>query len=95
MGVINSGTGLGNSLSTNSLSLERFKACPTDHFIDLPASLGSSLALLSSGCRSQLGCCCCYAVAELCPALCSPMGCSPSDPSVLHYLLEFAHIHVH
>ena len=27
--------------------------------------------------------------------LCNPMNCSMPSPSVLHYLLEFAQIHVH
>ena len=30
-----------------------------------------------------------------CPTLCNPMDCSMPDSSVLHYLLEFAQIHVH
>ena len=30
-----------------------------------------------------------------CPTLCNPMDCSKPGSSVLHYLLEFAQIHVH
>ena len=30
-----------------------------------------------------------------CPTLCDPVDCSKPDSSVLHYLLEFAQIHVH
>ena len=39
--------------------------------------------------------CCCCSVAKLCPALCDPMDCSTPGSSVLHYLLEFAQLHVH
>ena len=36
----------------------------------------------------------CYcSVAKLCLTLCDPMGCSTQGSLVLHYLLEFAHIH--
>ena len=38
---------------------------------------------------------CCYSVAKLCPTLCDPMNCSTPGFPVLHYLLEFAQIHVH
>ena len=42
---------------------------------------------------------CCYSVAKLCLTLCDPMDWSTTDSSifliVLHYLLEFAQIHVH
>ena len=34
-------------------------------------------------------------VAQLCPALCDPMDCSMPVFPVLHYLMEFAQIHVH
>ena len=34
-------------------------------------------------------------VAKLCPALCDPMDCGMPGFPVLHYLLEFAQIHVH
>ena len=34
-------------------------------------------------------------VAKSCPTLCDPMDCSTPGFSVLHYLPEFAHIHVH
>ena len=41
-------------------------------------------------------CCCCYcSVTELCPTLCDPMVCSTPGFLVLHYLPEFAQIHVH
>ena len=33
--------------------------------------------------------------AKLCPALCDPMDCSTLGFPALHYLLEFAQIHVH
>ena len=36
-----------------------------------------------------------YSVAELCPTHCDPMDCSMLVSSVLHYLPEFAKIHVH
>ena len=38
---------------------------------------------------------CCCSVAKLCPNLCDRMNCSMSGFPVLHYLLEFAQIHVH
>ena len=37
----------------------------------------------------------CHSVAKSCPTLCDPMDCRTPGSSVLHYLLEFAHIHVH
>ena len=39
--------------------------------------------------------CCCFSVAKLCLTLCDPMHCSTLGSSVLHYLPEFAQIHVH
>ena len=38
---------------------------------------------------------CCCLVAKSCPILCHPMDCSTPGFSVLHYLSEFAQIHVH
>ena len=38
---------------------------------------------------------CCCSVIKLCPALCNPMNCSTPGFPVLHYLPEFAQIHVH
>ena len=37
----------------------------------------------------------CCSVVKLCPTLCDPMDCSTPGFLVLHYLLEFAQIHVH
>ena len=34
-------------------------------------------------------------VAKSCSILCDPIDCYTPDSSVLHYLLEFAQIHVH
>ena len=39
--------------------------------------------------------CCCCSVAQLCLTLCNPVDCSTPVSSVLQYLPEFAHIHVH
>ena len=39
--------------------------------------------------------CCCCSVTELCLTPCDPMDCSTSGSPVLHYLPEFARIHVH
>ena len=39
--------------------------------------------------------CCCCSVAKSGPTLCNPMGCSMPGFPVLHYLLDFAQIHVH
>ena len=38
---------------------------------------------------------CCFSVAKLYLTLCDPMNCSSPGLPVLHYLLEFAQIHVH
>ena len=38
------------------------------------------------------GCC---SLTKLCLTLCQPMDCSTEGSSVLHYLLNFAQIHVH
>ena len=38
---------------------------------------------------------CCCSVAKSCPTLCEPMNCNTPGFPVLHYLLEFAQIHVH
>ena len=37
----------------------------------------------------------CCSVAKLCPALCNPAKCPMLGFPVLHYLLQFAQIHVH
>jgi len=39
--------------------------------------------------------CCCCSVAKSCPTLCDPMDSSTPGFPVLHYLPEFAQIHVH
>ena len=38
---------------------------------------------------------CCCSMAKSCPTLCDPMDCSTPGSYVLHYLPEFAQIHVH
>ena len=38
---------------------------------------------------------CCCSAAKLCLILCNPMNCSTSSFPVLHYLQEFAQIHVY
>ena len=38
---------------------------------------------------------CCCSVAQLCPTLCDPMDCNTPGLPVLHYLPEFAQIHVY
>ena len=38
---------------------------------------------------------CCCSVSKSCPAFCDPLDCSTPGSPVLHYLLEFVHIHVH
>ena len=43
-------------------------------------------------CHYYLYCC---SGAELCPTLCDPVDCSPPGFPVLHFLQEFAQIHVH
>ena len=44
---------------------------------------------------SLIVCCCCHSVAKLCLTFCNPMECSMPNSPVLHYLSEFAQIHVH
>ena len=39
--------------------------------------------------------CCCCSLAKSCPTLCDPMNCSIPGFPVLHYLPQFAQIHVH
>ena len=39
--------------------------------------------------------CCCCSVAKSCPTLHNPMDCSTPGSPVLHYIPEFAQIHVH
>ena len=53
-------------------------------------------SLLTSGipADSEKKCCCC-SVAKSCPTLCDSMDCSTPGFPVLHYLPEFAQIHVH
>ena len=50
-----------------------------------------------SAIMDKISCCCCHccSVAKSCLTLCNPMDCSKLGSSVLHYLLEFAQIHVH
>ena len=38
---------------------------------------------------------CCILVAQSCPTLCNPRNCSMPSFPILHYLLEFAQIHVY
>ena len=45
--------------------------------------------------RLQFFCHCCCSAAKLYLTLCNPMDCSASGSSVLHYLWEFAQIHVY
>ena len=40
-------------------------------------------------------CCCCSSVTNSCLTLCDPIDCSMPGLPVLHYVLEFAWIHVH
>ena len=39
--------------------------------------------------------CCCWSFAQSCLTLCNPMDCSMPGFPILHYLPEFAQIHVH
>ena len=43
----------------------------------------------------QRGCSCSCSVVQSCPTLGNPMDCSTPSFPVLHYLLEFAQMHVH
>ena len=40
-------------------------------------------------------CWCCCSVTKSCPTFCDPMDCTPPGFLVLHYLPDFAEIHVH
>ena len=77
------------STSGTSSVLEDFRPKPVVNYI-----------LLSSAAKEPFldsfsFCCCCCLVARLCLTLCDPMDCSTPGFPVLHYLLEFAQIHVH
>ena len=37
----------------------------------------------------------CYSVTQSCPTLCNPMDCTMPGLPLPHYLLEFAHVHIH
>ena len=57
-----------------------------------------SLSVLTKGIFSYLypvWIICCCSASKSCPTLCNSMDCSTPDSPVLHYLLEFAQIHVH
>ena len=79
-----------------SLGLFVFCCCYCERWFRLSGgwrlSLGFSCNLVF-GCH-HLSCYCC-SVTKSCPALCNPMDCSTPGPGVLHYLLEFAQVHVH
>ena len=49
---------------------------------------------ISRCCILLVVCCYCFLVAESCPTLCNPMGCSTAGFPILHCLPEFAQIHV-
>ena len=55
----------------------------------------NSLKYLIPKMRSCIQYNCCCSVTRLCPALCNSMDCSTPGFSVLHYLPEFAQVHVH
>ena len=50
---------------------------------------------LSFNVQSFLPLCCFFSVAKSRPTLCIPMDCSMLDFPVLHYVIEFAQVHVH
>ena len=61
------------------------------------SSSNDNISRLSSGVNVPVSssCCCCrYSLTKWCPTLCDPMDCSMPGSSVLHYLLEFAQLHV-
>ena len=60
------------------------------HQIQLPVSLQMGVTV-----NYTIHCCCYFSVAKLCPTLCDPMDCIMPGFPVLHYLSEFAQIHVH
>jgi len=47
------------------------------------------------GTKCSMRICCCYSVAQWCPALCDPADCSTPGFPVLHHLPELAQTHVH
>ena len=73
----------GEKILELSFSANFTKVTWTNHLI-------SYLSILSS-LKEKL----CCSVAKLCLTLCDPMDCSTPDFPVLHYLPEFAQIHVH
>ena len=52
-------------------------------------------SLLYSGNQQNIVNQLCYSVAKSCLTLCDPMDCSMPGFSVLHYLPEFAPVHIH
>ena len=90
--------------------LQRVAACPFEvhpgspkenesaHLLTRPASLVKVFPVVSlwrsnKSVRNLILLPCC-SVAQSCPTLCEPMDCSTPGFSVLHHLLELAHIHV-
>ena len=84
-------------LKSHPLSLIPFQSIYTVFLIIVLPELKSihftlSLKYISS---SFPGFCCYCSVAKSCPTLCDLMDCSTPGFPVLHYLPEFAQIHVH
>ena len=67
-------------------------ACCPSAPLSLPLQAGKMRGNNSTNSISLQGCC---SAAKLCPTLCDPMDCSMPGSPVLHYLPEFAQIHVH
>ena len=63
----------------------------TLEYVGLLAQYGHQEA--DDGVQDFIFCCC--SVAKSCQTLCDPMNCNTPGFLVLHYLLEFAQIHVH
>ena len=79
---------------TFGLSLEKSRCFHQGRFLNQLKSWFLARRYLLSSLVLIFPCCCC-SVTKSYPTLCDPMGCSMPGPLVLHYLPEFAEIHVH
>ena len=74
------------SIQTPGIDLQ-----PPPHPAHIPQVSKACLSLKATICSSSL----LSSVVQSCPTLCDPMDCSTPGSPVLHYLSEFAQIHVH
>ena len=88
------GEGNGNPLQCSYLENPRNRGAWWAAIYGLTQSR-TRLKQFSSSSSSVYMLICSFSVAKSCPAFCNPIDCSTSGSPVLHYLSEFAQIHVH